>query len=122
MAGARVVRAAEGEVYDPTWLFKHGSLTGAPFDFMIGEVAYLGGPPLQVHREAHDAFLVLDGLLAFQIGDEIFDLAAGDFASAPPGIAHTFDNIRKDQPPVKVCNVMSPGGLDAFFVDLNRHG
>jgi hypothetical protein len=38
----------------------------------------------------------------------------------PPGIAHTFDNIRKDQPLVKVCNLMTPGGLDEFFVTLNE--
>jgi quercetin dioxygenase-like cupin family protein len=119
-AAARVVRSGEGESYDPTWVFKHGSLTGAPFDFMIGAVAYLGGPPLQVHAEAHDAFYVLEGVLAFQIGDEVFDLLPGDFVSAPPGVAHTFDNIREDQPPVKVCNVMTPGGLDAFFAALSR--
>ena len=121
-AKARVVRGVEGERYDPTWVFKHGSLTGAPFDFMIGEVAYLGGPPLQVHAKAHDAFYILDGVLAFQLEDKIFDLAPGDFVSAPPGVPHTFDNIREDQPPVKVCNVMTPGGLDAFFVALGELG
>jgi quercetin dioxygenase-like cupin family protein len=122
MAHARVVRASEGEVYEPTWLFKHGSRTGAPFDFLIGNVAYLTGPPLHVHREQHDTFYVLDGVLKIQVGDEMLDLMPGDFASVPPGIAHTFDNIRKDQPPVKVCNLMTPGGLDGFFVTLNELG
>lgn len=120
MADARVVRGSEGEVYDPTWVFKHGSRTGAPFDFIIGNIAYLTGPPLHVHREQHDTFYVLDGVLAIQVGDEVFDLKPGDFASVPPGIAHTFDNIRKDQPPVKVCNVMTPGGLDELFVTFNE--
>ena len=58
MADARVVRGSEGEVYDPTWVFKHGSRTGAPFDFLIGKVAYLTGPPLHVHREQLDTFYV----------------------------------------------------------------
>lgn len=122
MANARVVRSSEGEVYEPTWVFKHGSRTGAPFDFMIGNVAYLTGPPLHVHNEQHDTFYVLDGVLAIQIGDEMLDLMPGDFASVPPGIAHTFDNIRKDQPPVKVCNLMTPGGLDEFWGTLNELG
>lgn len=122
MANARVVRGSEGEVYDPTWVFKHGSRTGAPFDFLIGNVAYLTGPPLHVHREQHDTFYVLEGVLKVQIGDEMLDLMPGDFASVPPGVAHTFDNIRKDQPPVKVCNLMTPGGLDAMFVTLNELG
>ena len=120
MADARVVRGSEGEVYDPTWVFKHGSRTGAPFDFLIGKVAYLTGPPLHVHREQHDTFYVLEGVLRVQVGDEMLDLNPGDFASVPPGIPHTFDNIRKDQPPVKVCNLMTPGGLDGFFARLNE--
>ena len=35
---------------------------------------------------------------------------------------HTFSNIRKDQPPVKVCNLMTPGGLDAQFRDMSSMG
>ena len=120
MGNARVVRGSEGEVYEPTWIFKHGSKTGAPFDFMVGNVAYLTGPPLHVHREQHDTFYVLEGVLRVQVGNEMIDLMPGDFASVPPGIAHTFDNIRKDQPPVKACNLMTPGGLDVFFVALNE--
>jgi quercetin dioxygenase-like cupin family protein len=120
MAKAHLVRGSDGEVYDPTWVFKHGSRTGAPFDFMVGNVAYLTGPPLHVHREQHDTFYVLEGVLKVQVGDEMFDLMPGDFASVPPGIAHTFDNVRQDQPPVKVCNLMTPSGLDGFFVRLNE--
>jgi quercetin dioxygenase-like cupin family protein len=120
MADARVVRDSEGEVYEPTWVFKHGSRTGAPFDFLIGNVAYLTGPPLHMHREQHDTFYVLDGVLKVQVGDEMFDLMPGDFASVPPSVAHTFENIRKDQPPVKVCNLMTPSGLDGFFVRLTE--
>ena len=119
MAEAHVVRGNEGEVYDTTWIFKHGSLTGAPFDFLVGDVAYLTGPPLHVHHEQYDTFYVLEGVLAVQVGDEVLDLMPGDFASVPPGIPHTFDNIRKDQPPVKVCNLMTPGGLDEFLRTFN---
>lgn len=122
MAHPRVVRSSEGEVYEPTWVFKHGSRTGAPFDFSIGNVAYLTGPPLHVHREQHDTFYVLDGVLKIQVGDEVLDLMPGDFASVPPGIAHTFDNVRKDQAPVRVRNLMTPGGLDGFFVAINELG
>lgn len=120
MAEARVVRRSKGEVYDDRWLFKHGSLTGGKFDFMVGEVKYLSGPPLHVHREQDDTFFVLEGVLTVQAGDELIDLEPGDFATVPPGIPHTFDNIRKDQPPVKVINLMTPGGLDAQFRDMSR--
>jgi quercetin dioxygenase-like cupin family protein len=122
MAEARIVRSSEGDVYDPMWVFKQGSITGGGFDFMIGAVGYLEGPPLHVHDEQHDTFYVLDGVLAVQVGDDVLDLGPGDFASVPPGVAHTFDNVREDQPPVQVCNLMTPGGLDRLFVDLGALG
>jgi len=118
MAEARIVRRSDGESYEARWLFKHGSLVGGRFDFMVGEVRYLSGPPLHVHREQDDTFFVLEGVLTVQTGDELVDLGPGDFATVPPGIAHTFDNIRKDQPPVKVINLMTPGGFDAQFRDM----
>jgi quercetin dioxygenase-like cupin family protein len=119
MAEARIVRSSEGEVYERLWRFKHGSLTGGRFDFMVGNIGYLQGPPLHVHDDQDDTFFVLDGVLTVQVGDKVFDLGPGDFASVPPGIPHTFDNTRKDQPPVKVCNLMTPGGLDAQFRDIS---
>jgi mannose-6-phosphate isomerase-like protein (cupin superfamily) len=122
MAEARVVRASEGEVYGNSPLFKHGSLTGAPFDMLVVNLGYREGPPLHVHAEQHDTFYVLEGIVTVQIGDKIVELAQGDFASVPPGVPHTFDNLREDQPTVKVLNFMTPGGLDGFFVKLKEQG
>lgn len=122
MAEARIVRSSDGEVYEQRWRFKHGSLTGGKFDFMVGNVGYLAGPPLHVHREQDDTLFVLEGVLTVQVGEDVFDLGPGDFATVPPGVPHTFDNVRKDQPPVKVVNVMTPGGLDAQFRDMSSMG
>ena len=76
----------------------------------------------QTHDEQDDTFFVLAGVLTVQVNDEIFDLAAGDFATVPPGIPHTFDNVRKDQASVKVANLMTPGGLDETFLELSQLG
>ena len=122
MPAVNIVRAGEGKAYEEIWKFKSGSLTGQRFDFMVGEVPYLGGPPLHTHDEQDDTFFVLAGVLTVQVNDEIFDLAAGDFATVPPGIPHTFDNVRKDQAGVKVANLMTPGGLDETFLELSRLG
>jgi len=122
MAEARVVRASEGEVYGPSPLFKHGSRTGAPFDFLVFDLPYMSGPPLHVHDEQHDTFYVIDGVLTVQIGNNLVELMPGDFASVPPGIAHTFQNTHEDQKPPTICNIMTPGGLDAFFVKLEEQG
>jgi quercetin dioxygenase-like cupin family protein len=122
MSEGRVVRSGEGDVYDAAWIFKHGARTGGPFDFMIGSLNYLTGPPLHVHREQHDSFYVLEGVLTFQLGEEVLELRPGDFVSAPPGVPHTFDNTKKDGPPVKVCNILTPGGFDQFMVRLGELG
>ena len=122
MAEARIVRSSEGEVYERLWKFKHGSLTGGRFDFMVGNVGYLAGPPLHVHREQDDTLYVLEGVLTVQVGEELYELGPGDFATVPPGVPHTFDNVKKDQPPVKVCNVMTPGGFDAQFREMAALG
>ena len=122
MAEARIVRSGEGDVNDSPWLFKHGSLRGGRFDFIMVSMAYLTGPPLHVHREQDDTFYILEGELAVQIDDDVFDLGPGDFVTVPPGVPHTFDNIQKDQPPVKAVNLMTPGGLDRQFRDMASLG
>jgi quercetin dioxygenase-like cupin family protein len=122
MAVGRIVRSTEGETYEPMWLFKSGSRTGENFDFLVGSVPYLSGPPLHTHVEQTDSFFVLEGILTVQVGEELFDLEPGDFASAPAGIPHTFDNIHKDRSPVKACNIMTPAGLDKTFLDLSQAG
>ena len=118
MAEARIVRGAEGEVYEHMWKFKHGSLMGGRFDFMVGEIGYMDGPALHVHDEQDDTFFILEGVLTVQVGDEVFDLEPGDFATVPPGTPHCFTNARKDQSTVKAVNLMTPGGLDEQFRDM----
>lgn len=53
-----------------------------------------------------------------QVNDDIFDLGPGDFASIPAGVAHTFDNIRKE--PAKAINLMTFGGFDDFLATEAR--
>ena len=120
MSDARIVRSSEGESYGNQWLFKEGSLTGGQFDFLVGYIDYLAGPRLHIHKEQVDSFYVLEGVLTMQIGEDIIELGPGDFATAPPGVPHTFSNVHKDQSPVKLVNLMTPGGLDRHFQDITQ--
>lgn len=124
MSRARIVRSSEGSTVDGVpWAFKAtGSQTNGRFDFMVGPVGYLTGPPLHVHHEQDDTFFVLDGVLTIQVDDELFELGAGDFATVPPGVAHTFDNVRAGEPAVRAINLMTPGGLHDFFAERARLG
>ncbi|WP_394827859.1 cupin domain-containing protein [Pendulispora albinea] len=122
MVNAHIVRSSEGEAHEGVpWLFKATARhTQGRFDFLVGTVDYFTGPPLHSHREQEDTFYVLEGILTLQVDDETFDLGPGDFATIPPGVAHTFDNIRNDQPPVKAINLMTFGGFDGFLAEEAR--
>lgn len=115
---AILVRSDEGRSYKqgPSLFKAAGDETGGRFDFFEMEIEYLTGPPLHYHFVQDDTFYVLDGVLAVQFDDEVVELGPGDFCSIPPGVPHTFDNIRKDQPPVKVINLMTPAGYEGVFV------
>jgi mannose-6-phosphate isomerase-like protein (cupin superfamily) len=114
---AIVRKSPEGRSYrqGPALFKVGGEEAGGRFDFLVMELEYLTGPGLHTHEAQDDTFYVLEGVMAMQCGDDVFDLHPGDFASAPPGVPHTFANIRKDQPPVKVINIMTPGGYEGYF-------
>jgi len=123
MAEGRIVRQGAGDpldvLGDELRFLAVGEGTGRRFDFMIQNYSYLVGPPLHTHRDQDDTFYVLDGVLSVQIGDEVYDLEPGDFATAPPGVPHTFGNMRRGQALVRAVNVMTPGGFDEVLREFS---
>ena len=121
MREARIVRGNSSAPFKAS-----GRDTEGRFDFFVLDVEFRTGPPLHVHAVQEDTFYVLEGVLTVQIGDKVIELAPGDFASAPPGVPHTFENADAEQGPVRVVNVMTPGiGFDRFieqFVALQKRG
>ena len=123
MTEGRIVRRGAGDrldvLGDEMRFLAVGEGTGRRFDFMIGTFSYLSGPPLHTHRDQDDTFYVLDGVLSVQIGDEVYELEPGDFATAPPGVPHTFGNMRRGQDLVRAVNIMTPGGFDEFLTEFS---
>src|SRR5262245_25783412 len=120
MASPLVIRMGESKktimiVPDP-WLFR---ITGADvdgrFDFMEATITYLQGPPLHLHHEQDDTFFVIEGTLTVQVGDELFELNAGDLVCAPKGVPHTFANVGKG--PERVINIMQTRGSERGLED-----
>ncbi len=86
------------------------------FDFFVLDVGYAFWVPLHTHTLQEDTFFVVDGVLTLQLDDDVVELTAGDFATAPPGVAHSFTNVRPDQPHVRIVNLMTPGlGFDRYL-------
>ncbi len=78
------------------------------------------GPPLHVHGGFLDSFHVLEGTLGLRLGEDTLSVSPGTFAAAPPGTPHTFFNPGDE--PVRVVNVMAPGGFEAYIKELWSSG
>jgi hypothetical protein len=61
---------------------------------------------------------VVEGTLRFNVGEETFELAAGDFAHIPRGVAHGYVNM--GQEPVRGPGIFVPGGFDRFMDDVGQ--
>jgi quercetin dioxygenase-like cupin family protein len=72
-----------------------------------------GEAPLHVHKRDDEAFYVLDGTVTLQVGDEVVEAAAGDFAFGPRGIPHRYTVGPEG---CRMLFILTPGG----FEDLVR--
>ena len=106
-----------------------GQIIGsAGTQFIIAEWSDPGSPPgsppgpprpiapLHVHHEDDEAWYVLEGALAFQLGDQIVEVEAGGVAFAPRGLAHTYWNPRQER--ARYLLVMTPA-IRALIADLH---
>jgi quercetin dioxygenase-like cupin family protein len=93
-------------------------LRGEESDGHVAVVELSGGgrPPLHRH-DFDETFLVLEGELTFQLGDERFTRGAGELAFAPRGVAHTYANLTGA--PARVLMVMTPAGFERYFARLS---
>ena len=90
-----------------------GELGGAASDFVIvewtdsGETGWDWIAPLHVHHADDEAWYVLEGVLRFRIGDEIYEAVPGSAVLAPKGTPHAYGNARRGEP-ARYLLVMTP--------------
>jgi mannose-6-phosphate isomerase-like protein (cupin superfamily) len=73
------------------------------------------GPPMHVHRDAAEAFYVLEGEYVIFIDDEETRCPAGSFVYIPAGAVHGF---RVGDQPSKKLNVYVPQAMIGYFDEL----
>jgi mannose-6-phosphate isomerase-like protein (cupin superfamily) len=71
------------------------------------------GPPLHVHHDADEIFVIGSGSYKFICGETVIDAGAGDVVVVPRGAPHTFLNSGTGQGHLIVT--MRPGGFEGFF-------
>jgi quercetin dioxygenase-like cupin family protein len=74
------------------------------------------GPALHVHPEFDETFYVLEGTLAFRIGERAHEARAGTVAFVPRGTPHTFANPSQDA--ARSLVLVTPGGFERYFEEL----
>jgi quercetin dioxygenase-like cupin family protein len=71
--------------------------------------------PLHVHTREDEQVMLLEGTIAFLVGDRVHHLVAGDTLALPRGVPHAHV-ITSQQ--ARVLTVAMPGGFEQLFVDL----
>jgi quercetin dioxygenase-like cupin family protein len=69
------------------------------------------GSPLHVHRREDEWFYVVEGELAFLVGDERIDAPAGSFVYGPRDVPHTFEVSSSE---ARFLLVTEPAGFESF--------
>ncbi|GEL19392.1 quercetin 2,3-dioxygenase [Pseudonocardia asaccharolytica] len=70
------------------------------------------GPPRHVHKVEDEAFLVLDGDLRVECGDDVWEVGPGGFVFLPRAVPHAF--VVSSAEPVRALQITSPGGFEQF--------
>ena len=72
-----------------------------------------GGPPLHVHHDQDEWFLVTEGQFDIRVGDSLFALKPGDSVLAPKCIPHSFRNTTQTG---RIMVTFLPAGtMEEFF-------
>ena len=93
--------------------------------FVIAEWTDPGAPagpprliaPSHVHHSDDEAWYVLEGTLAFRLGDQEIEAPAGSAVFAPHGVPHTYWNPHTT--PARYLLIMTPN-LVALIEELHR--
>lgn len=70
-------------------------------------------PPLHTHPQ-DESYVVVEGVLTLQAGEQRFELEAGAAAVVPMGVPHTF---RVDSDTARVLVLSTPAGLERMVRD-----
>lgn len=74
------------------------------------------GTPLHIHHFQDEIFYVIEGSYKFQVGNDTFDLTAGDSIFLPRKMAHAWTQVSEKG---KMIVTMQPAGkLEEFFVTM----
>jgi len=79
-----------------------------------------GGPPLHMHLNQEEWFYVVEGRVAFMVGEQKLTLNAGESILAPRRVPHAFSSV---VPSSRMMIGFAPAGkMEQYFRDANGDG
>ncbi len=90
-----------------------GQSTGGKFAVMSELVPPGGGPPMHVHANEEEVFLVAEGRLSYCVNEQWQEVAPGGVVYLPRGAIHCYRNI--GEVPARHWIVTLPSGFENFF-------
>ena len=83
-------------------------------------LTYKGGPPLHIHPHQDEFFYVIDGEYLYQVGDDKYQMKAGDTIFLPRGVPHAFVQLKEKGR--LIVGYQPSGEMEEFFRELaKRH-
>lgn len=119
--GAHVLLPGEARVIDvggfAVTVHAEAATTEGAFSLIETAEATPGdGPPLHVHRDCAESFLVLAGAYVMHLDGREFACPAGSFVYVPRGMRHTFRSAAEGS---RKLNLYTPAGMVGYFDELS---
>lgn len=80
---------------------------------VIEGVVHEGGPPLHVHDDEDEVVIVIDGRMAYRLGDTAGELGPGGLLWMPRDVPHAIAQAGDE--PCRFVTVVTPAGIEDFF-------
>ena len=78
-----------------------------------------GGPPLHVHYDQDEWWYVLQGEFIIKVGDQLFNVKAGDSVFGPRKVPHAFAKVGEGEAKLLMC-FQPAGKMEAFFTAMSQ--
>ncbi len=79
-----------------------------------------GGPARHLHYDQDEWFYIAEGEFVMEVGEERFELHAGDSLFAPRQVPHVWAYVG-DSPPGRILVMFTPAGqMEAFFREVTK--
>lgn len=96
-----------------------GEETGGSYALVeeLGRKGLSTEPPLHVHTREEESFYLIEGEMAFYVGDGVVPAPAGTLIVLPRGVPHRFEIVSEE---VRLLNLITPAGFEGFFRELSE--